>query len=152
MLAINVVVAKLSSFSNQINFKIQHFDQLSIKCLQAKIQQMHCTNHRINTWSRKCFRHFMFSIEYIQLFIFFSFYCFNRSRILLFCFSSNFSNFNETSTKSKKIFRRISTRFRETFRIDHAFFCSVSFHWVFQILTRHWQKTKNHLFIDQTCC
>ena len=33
--------------------------------------------------------------------IFFFSYCFSRSRTLLFCFSSNFSDFNETQTKSK---------------------------------------------------
>ena len=152
MFAVNVVVAESSSFSDQVNFKTQHSDQLSIKCLQARVQQMHCTNHRINTWSRKCFRHFMFSIEYIQLSISFSFYCFSRSRTLLFCFSSNFSDFNETSTESKKFSRRISTRLREAFRIDHALFCSVFSHWVFQILTKHRQRTKNHLSTDQACC
>ena len=72
-------------------------------------------------------------------------HCFSRSRTLLFCFSSNFSDFNETQTESKKLSLRISTRLRRTLYISHALFCSVFFHWVFQILTRHRQQAKNHL-------
>ena len=81
-------------------------------------------------------------------------HCFSRSRTLLFCFSSNFSDFNETQTKSKKFSLRNLTRLRKAFHIDHALFCSVFFHWVFQILMRHRQRTKNRLFylsIDRAC-
>ena len=82
-------------------------------------------------------------------------HCFSRSRTLLSCFSSSFSDFNETSTESKNPPLRISTRLRRAPRIDHALFCSVFSHWIFQILTRHRQRTKNHLFystIERACC
>ena len=114
---------------------------------------MHCTKHRINTWSRKCFRYFKSSLK-TSIIWSFSTYCFSKSRIFLFCFSSNFSDFNETQTESKKLFFRISIRFRRAFHIDHALFCFV-FHRVFQILMKHRQEIKNHLFysfINRTCC
>ena len=81
----------------------------------------------------------------IHTIIFLFFYCFSRLRIFLFCFSSNFSSFNETSTKNKKKIFRIFTKFCKTLYNDYAFFCFVS-HWIFQILTKHRQQTKNHLF------
>ena len=87
---------------------------------KQKFNKRICTNHWINIWSRKCFRHSIFSIEYIQLIFF---YCFSKSRTF---FSSNFLDFNKTSTKSKKFFFRIFIRFRKAFRIDYAFFCFFS--------------------------
>ena len=136
-------------------FKSQHSDQISIKCLQARIQQTYLQESLNQHMIAKVFSS-LDVFDRRHLFIFLSSYCFSKSRTLLFCFSSSFSDFNETQTESKNsLFTSLQDFAKHSSsHIDHVLFCSV-FHWIFQILTRHRQHTKNHLFylfIDRACC
>ena len=121
MFAINVVVAKSSLSSERVSFKSQYFDQFRSNVCKQKLNKRICTNHWINTWSRKCFRHSMFSIEYIQLFLYFFIVSANRA---LFCFV--FHRIFQILTRRKqktKISLYIYSRFNRTYRSCIFLFC-----------------------------
>ena len=136
-----VVVKSLSTNQLIRNTIIwSNFDQLF-----AKIQQTHLQKS-LNQYLIAKMISFFSNFHWKQL-SFDHFLLFQQIAHSFVLFFIEFFRFWWDVNKKQKFSFRFRIRFRETFRFfSHTLLYSVFFYWIFRILMKHRQQTKNHLF------